>query len=217
MPQSERHYDPAKCAVFFRVRDAFGGLSNMAGGFPLQVGEVILGSSEAYYQAIRWPHRPDIQADIIAEASPLMAKRVAYRYLSEARPDWETARIAVMRLALRIKFSQHRHRINALFERSGDLAIVEQSSRDPFWGAIPGPDGVLHGKNVLGRLWMELRREVRGDPQAYRHGVMDVTLPDHILLGREIRTIPAPEAQDPVCATSRGTMADLPRQSGLDF
>ena len=37
------------CAVFFKVRDRFGGLSNLAGSFPAKVNGVFFGSSEALY------------------------------------------------------------------------------------------------------------------------------------------------------------------------
>ena len=49
----------ANCVVFFKVREEWGELSNMHNEFPLRVGGVPVGSSEALYQAMRFPHRPD--------------------------------------------------------------------------------------------------------------------------------------------------------------
>jgi hypothetical protein len=37
------------------------------------------------------------------------------------------------------------------------MPIVERSSKDSFWGAILGEDGVLRGENRLGILLMDLR------------------------------------------------------------
>jgi hypothetical protein len=46
----------------------------MAAGFPLMVNDIAIRTSEALYQASRFPHRPDVQHEIIAQASPLVVK-----------------------------------------------------------------------------------------------------------------------------------------------
>jgi type I restriction enzyme S subunit len=46
----------------------------MAPGFPLCVNGVRIRTSEALYQACRFPHLPDIQRQIIDERSPMTAK-----------------------------------------------------------------------------------------------------------------------------------------------
>ena len=197
-----RSYDPDESAVFFRVREQHGVLANMAGGFPLDLAGIRVGSTEAYYQSMRWSHRPDIQARILAETSPMQAKRTAYEYLPDARPDWQKINISVMRIALRAKLIFHRGRMLDALDATGDLPIVEKSSRDAFWGATLRPDGTLKGANVLGRLWMELRNELRQDPAAYADGIGHITIPRHTLLGQEIKVIlpcvePKPEADSP--------------------
>ena len=53
-----RTYEPEECVVFRKTAEAFGGLSNMAAGFPLKVNGVSVRTSEALYQACRFPHRP---------------------------------------------------------------------------------------------------------------------------------------------------------------
>ena len=50
-----REYDRAKSAVFRKTKERFGALSNMAGGFPLHVNGVKIRTSEALYQACRFP------------------------------------------------------------------------------------------------------------------------------------------------------------------
>ena len=66
--------------------------------------------------------------------------------------------------------------IDALLAATGHRPIVEVSTRDPWWGARL----VAHryeGENVLGRLWMELRRQLRDDDPASRSGAwVDRTL-----------------------------------------
>ena len=47
--------------------------------------------------------------------------------------------------------------------------IVEVSTRDPWWGARPVAER-YEGRNVLGRLWMELRQQLRDHDPAARSG-----------------------------------------------
>src|SRR2546426_7568195 len=42
------------------------------------------------------------------------------------------------------------------------ISIVEDSRKDDFWGAKASDEGTLVGMNVLGRLLMELREDLRG-------------------------------------------------------
>jgi len=56
-----RIYDRSSSVVFLKTREAFGGLSNMAAGFPLHVQGSRIYTSEALYQACRFPHLPEIQ------------------------------------------------------------------------------------------------------------------------------------------------------------
>ena len=50
---------------------------------------------------------------------------------------------------------------------TGERPIVEVSARDPWWSAKPFADR-YEGRNVLGRLWMELRQQLRQDDPAAR-------------------------------------------------
>ena len=71
-----------------------------------------------------------------------------------------------MRWVLRMKREANRTGIDAVLAATGERAIVEVSSRDPWWGARPVADR-YEGRNVLGRLWMELRHQLReNDPAA---------------------------------------------------
>ena len=60
-----RTYRRADSAVFLKTKEKYGGLSNMAGGFPLVVNDIKIRTSEALYQAYRFPHIPDVQRLII--------------------------------------------------------------------------------------------------------------------------------------------------------
>lgn len=156
-----RTYAIADAAVVWLTRDRWGSLSNMAPGFELDLGEVRTGSSEGLYQALKFPAVPATQSLVLGAPTPKAAKQAARIHASEVRPDWLRVRVRAMRWCLRVKAVQHPSFVAVLL-KSGDRPIVERSSRDDFWGALPGTDGTLTGRNVLGRLLMELREEVRG-------------------------------------------------------
>jgi type I restriction enzyme, S subunit len=185
-----RHYLRSECAVFNKTKERFGGLSNMAGGFPLVVNGVRIRTSEALYQACRFPHMPDLQRQIIDERSPMAAKMRGKPFRSQSRPDWDEVRVALMRWSIRVKLTQNPDRFGAVLEETGDLPIVEHSRRDRFWGAVALNDDELEGQNVLGRLLMELRQEIRqaGDPSAILT-LAPPAVPDFTLYGEPIGTI----------------------------
>lgn len=156
-----RTYLRADCAVFRKTAEAFGGLSNMAPGFPVRVNGVRILTVEALYQACRFPHRPEVQRKIIEQHSPMTAKMVGKPYRNDSRPDWDRVRVKIMRWVLRLKLAMHWTQFSELLLSTGDQPIVEDSRKDDFWGAIPIDNTTLVGMNVLGRLLMELREEVK--------------------------------------------------------
>ena len=172
------------CAVFFNVRDRFGGLSNMAGSFPAKVNGVFFGSSEALYQACKFPENPGLQAEIGKMASPLFAKSKARKNEDGARGDWEEVKVEVMRWVLRVKRAQNPFRIKAIFKDTNGRQIVERSRKDKFWGAVLEDDGFLHGENRLGVLLGEVRDEKTGP-------VPPPAAPGFLIAGRPAGEIPA--------------------------
>jgi type I restriction enzyme S subunit len=190
-----RHYVRSECAVFRKTNELFGGLSNMAGGYPIVINGVKLRTSEALYQACRFPHLPDVQEAIIGERSPMAAKMRGKPFRSQSRQDWDEVRVSVMRWSIRVKLLQNWSRFSALLEDTGDRPIVEHSRRDRYWGAVALNDEELEGQNVLGRLLMELReiaRELEGP-----HGLsplLPLDIPEFLLLGDPIPALTVPAA-----------------------
>ena len=72
------------------------------------------------------------------------------------RRDWEQAKDDVMRTAVRRKFETHAGLREQLLA-TGDEELVEDSPNDYYWGR--GRNGT--GMNVLGRILMEVREELR--------------------------------------------------------
>jgi type I restriction enzyme S subunit len=161
----------------------------MASGFTLLVNDAEVGSSEALYQACRFPHLPEAQRAIIAERSPMTAKMRSTALCDQSRPDWMRVRVRLMRWCLRLKLAQHWERFSALLLSTGSRPIVEVSRRDAFWGAKPEPAGLLVGANVLGRLLMELREELRRSDDVWLRTIAPPEVPDLLLLGRPVGSV----------------------------
>ena len=181
-----RRYRRSEAAVFLKTKEGFGGLSNMAGGFPLNVGGIRILSSEALYQACRYPHLPDVQRLIFGQTSPMTAKMKTRSYRQQTRSDWLQVRVGIMRWCLRVKLAQHRPSFSQLLLSTGDLPVVEESRKDPFWGAKPVDEELLEGMNVLGRLLMELRELVRKEPPDALRTVEPPGMSDFLLLGQPV-------------------------------
>ena len=107
---------------------------------------------------------PEVQERIAGAPTARAAAEIGRTVPAE--PGWDGRRVDAMRWVLRMKREANPEWIDAALARSRDRPIVEISTRDPYWGAKPVADR-LEGGNVLGRLWMELRQQVRDrDPLA---------------------------------------------------
>lgn len=151
------------CAVIYKVDGEYGDLSNMSNSFPLHVCGQTIPSSEALYHMCRYSAQPEWQAEIMASPHAMQAKMKARKEdrPKAGRPDWEEIKFDVMRWVLRIKLASYPRRMAALVRWSGTGPLVEQSKKDRVWGAVLETDDVLRGDNHLGRLWNEIRDEVR--------------------------------------------------------
>lgn len=159
-----RSYREGECAAFRRSRDAYGDLSNMTWGFPLTVNGIRFQGPEGLYQAFKYPSRPEVQRQIAAARSGMDAKRTAYAHTPEPE-NWDEIRVNAMAFTLAVKLGQHPRRFGAALADTRDMDIVENSQRDPFWGARPVSKS-LTGANILGRLLSALRDHLQdtGDP-----------------------------------------------------
>jgi type I restriction enzyme S subunit len=213
-----RTYSRSESVVFLKTDEPFGGLSNMAGGYPIRVNGIRILTSEALYQACRFPHLPDVQRMIIGENSPMTAKMRSKPYRKDSRRDWDHVRVRIMRWCLRMKLASNWSAFSELLLRTGDRPIVEQSRKDDFWGAkVVGDGNTLVGMNVLGRLLMELREQVKEHGRDAFLRVELPGIPDFQLLGRpiEIWALKAAQLGAAVLATSQAGLFgdDLPMES----
>lgn len=85
------------------------------------------------------------------------AKEISRKYNQFTRQDWETVKFDVMRWCLKIKLIQNFDKFSEFLLSTDDSTILEFSTKDSTWGAIPVNKDELKGKNALGRLLMEMR------------------------------------------------------------
>ena len=183
-----RSYDAENCIAFRKTNEIFGGLSNMAPGFPIEISGTKILTAEALYQACRFPGYPALQHDIIAQRSPMYAKDLSRRYQRLTRPDWEDVRVKVMRWSLRAKLLCNWDKFGELLKSTGTKIIVEDSSRDIFWGAEKKGSTYM-GINALGRLLMELRAQyLKLEAQNYIQ-LFPLSIPDFNLFGQPIQPL----------------------------
>lgn len=191
MAAEMRQYDLRTSAPFKKTTEKWGGLSNMASGYPIVVNGIKIRSIEALYQACRFPHLPDVQEKIILQTSPMTAKMVGKPFISESRSDWLEVRILIMKWCLRVKLSQNWERFSSLLLETQDMPIVELSNKDDFWGAKPLDEHIHAGVNALGRLLMELRALIVENDQSRFMNVPPLNIVDFKILGEDIRNIVA--------------------------
>jgi ribA/ribD-fused uncharacterized protein len=140
---------------FYSTRDEHGCFSNFA-PYPVEIGGQRWPTSEHYFQAQKFEdaaHREEIRK----AKSPMIAARMGRSRKKKLRPDWEAVKDDVMRQAVLAKFTQHED-IRTVLLATGTAAIVEHTENDGYWG--DGGDG--SGRNMLGRILMEVRERLRG-------------------------------------------------------
>lgn len=142
---------------FYRTQEEYGAFSNFS-THPIVLDGQTWPTTEHYFQAMKFPEDRERQAWIRQAKTPGLAKRRAWAKGAVLRADWDTHRIQVMLHALRAKFTQHPD-LRELLLSTGAEELVEHSFRDRYWG--DGGDG--SGQNMLGRLLMQVREELRSD------------------------------------------------------
>jgi ribA/ribD-fused uncharacterized protein len=187
-----RIFNSDECCVFTKTKELYGGLSNMASGFPLVVNKIEIRTSEALFQMCRFPNLPEIQELILLKKSPLVSKWVSRSYIHETRPDWDEVKVEIMRWCIRVKLAQNGLKFGELLESTENKIIVEESRRNDFWGAVRDKENrnLLIGSNILGQLLMGLRNLYlinRDDPK--RFIVEPLEIPDFKLFGKEIESL----------------------------
>lgn len=77
------------------------------------------------------------------------------------RKDWEQVKVGVMLTALQAKFRQHPALAEALLDTGHKKLIEGNTWHDNFWGSCTCGGCENQGTNMLGRLLMVVRAELR--------------------------------------------------------
>lgn len=139
---------------FYGVNDEYGEFSNFA-YYDIKINGVVWQTVEHYFQTQKFTDKA-YQKKIRTASSPMLAAQLGRDRKQKLRKDWESAKVNVMRTALLAKFTQHSDLQELLFS-TNDCKLVEHTANDSFWG--DGGNG--KGKNMLGRLLMQIRDEIR--------------------------------------------------------
>ena len=161
-----RTYVKEQACPFRFTKAAWGAFSNFQPlAVPIVAGPWSFQFSESLYQACKFPAHPDVQRRIAEAPTAREAAAIGRTPGLGIDPGWSAQRVHVMRWVLRMKREANAAEIDAVLAATGERPIVEVSTRDPWWGARPVADR-YEGHNVLGRLWMELRQQLRKDDPA---------------------------------------------------
>lgn len=156
-----------KLVIINKVKEKWGELGNMA-PFEIEFLGKTWPRSEHLFQALRLSC-PVLQEEIRAIKNPMAAKMRAKKLIQEHPDKVDTTPLsdndlANMKLVLELKLRQN-PKVQGVLMMTGDREIVEDATRRQrgsglFWGAALQEDGTWKGKNMLGKLWMELREEL---------------------------------------------------------
>jgi len=113
-------------------------------------------TSEEVYHYEKFREHPSIQSLIRNAMSAHEALKIAEKYKEYISKDWYKIRVKVMKDILIEKVFQHEYVKRKLLETGSNRELIEDSWRDDFWGFGPNKDG----KNMLGKIWMEIRNEL---------------------------------------------------------
>ena len=141
---------------FYKTKVEYGYFSNFA-PYPIKIDGTIWPTTEHYFQAQKFAGT-EHESRIRKTPSPMSAARMGRDRKRPLRSDWENVKNDVMYRAIQAKFTQHPSLLKKLLD-TGDAILVEHTFKDSYWG--DGGDG--KGKNMLGKLLMKLREELKND------------------------------------------------------
>jgi len=141
--------------IFYSVRESpYGCFSNFS-AHPFELDGKLWPTSEHYFQAQKFAGTSS-EEEIRRAQGPMRAATMGRNRHRPLRPDWDAVKDDIMRRAVRRKFETHSD-IRTILLATGDEEIVENAPRDYYWGC--GADGT--GNNVLGKILMDVREELR--------------------------------------------------------
>lgn len=156
--------------TFNKVKDQFGWLGNMSAHSVKYEGDWYQ-NTETLFQCLRFKDYPEIVEELRGLSSPMIVKMKAKKYRRILEEDGgfridKQEDLDRMRFCLRLKVDRYPD-LKRLLVVTRDATIIEDSTTrkgdsGKYWGAC-WEDGRWVGENILGRLWMELREELKSE------------------------------------------------------
>jgi ribA/ribD-fused uncharacterized protein len=138
---------------FYRTNEKFGCFSNFS-QHPIFLDGQHWKTSEHYFQAQKFEHPKD-QLAVQKAKTAMQAARIGRDRYRKLKSDWEEIKDDLMRKAVRAKVMQH-PQVKETLLSTNDAMIIEHTKNDNYWA--DGGDG--SGKNMLGKILMEIRDEL---------------------------------------------------------
>jgi N-glycosidase YbiA len=139
---------------FYSTRDAYGCFSNFS-AHGIKLKGKWWPTSEHYFQAQKFAGTTHEEQVRLAK-TPKQAAEMGRDRDRPLRADWEQVKDDIMREAVRQKFLTHDDIRKTLLD-TGDEELIEATTNDYYWGCGTNKTG----KNMLGKILMEVRSELR--------------------------------------------------------
>lgn len=139
---------------FYKATGQYGFLSNLF-KHPVTMDGREFPTSEHAYQFKKFADPKAAEWAMQAPRPHLLAILAHGLFRFDVAPGWSGLKIDHMRAVLRVKFDDPEMRDKLL--GTGEAVLIEDSKMDPFWGV--GKKGT--GRNMLGRLLMQIRTELQ--------------------------------------------------------
>lgn len=157
---------PSKILVT-KVKEQNGWLSLMS-PHPISYQGIEFRTAEALFQWLRFQGHPEVQNEILEQKSPMGVKMKARknRELLNRGEKWDESPddLPMIKMVMKLKLEQHPDLKDKLRDTGNAVIIEDCTTHDResarFWGMVKEDDNWI-GENILGKLWMEIRDDLR--------------------------------------------------------
>ena len=139
---------------FYREYDKYGEFSNFY-PCPIVIDNKEFSTAEHYFQAMKFHHNPAYFEKIRTCQSPSIAFKLGRTREIRICNNWKQIKDDIMLKVLMAKFTQN-ERLKNLQINTKNALLVEHTERDKYWA----DGGNNSGKNMLGKLLMQVRRDI---------------------------------------------------------
>ena len=177
LPTKSRHTSDIN---FYHSHEPYYCFTNFS-QYPIRLDGKLWPTTEHYFQAQKFIGTPYEEA-IRKQPNPRGAFDMSRDPIVSRwkRGDWDRVKDDIMLKCLRAKFAQHKDLKDKLLD-TGDRKLIEHTFNDSYWG--DGGDG--SGQNKLGKLLMQVRKEISNQVHQSQGKFPDQSSVDHEKSGKK--------------------------------